>query len=65
MVDAAYQAVVCSGCGAQYVCTPSSDYYHRPDVEPEERTLENGVCESCLLTKPDGSKIPMVDPRSN
>lgn len=41
-VDAAYQMVTCMKCKAHYRCTPSSDYY-------SNTTLEDGVCESCLL----------------
>jgi hypothetical protein len=45
----AWQTVICADCGDTFQCTPSSDYYHRPDVPEDERTLENGVCEPCLL----------------
>ncbi len=49
MVDAAWQIVTCADCGNNYTCTPADDYYHRPEISHEERTLENGVCESCLV----------------
>lgn len=46
---AAWRQVTCSSCGREYQCVPADDYYHRPDVADEARTLTNGVCEPCLL----------------
>ena len=58
--SAAWQLVKCSDCGRSYQCRPEDDYYHRPDVSDEERTLLNGVCESCLI--PDDLKgKPVID----
>lgn len=42
-VDARMQQVKCSGCSREYQCTPTDDYYNNT-------TLEDGVCERCLLT---------------
>lgn len=41
-VDVAWQIVTCSDCGVTYQCTPNSDYYNAT-------TLDDGVCERCLL----------------
>ena len=60
-VDAAWQNVVCADCGKKYQCTPYQDYYHRPEDKGgppvEERSLTNGVCESCLLMNNPGNPI--------
>jgi len=48
---AAWEMVTCSACGKHYQCTPSSDYYNNT-------TLEDGVCEQCLLAGHKGAKKP-------
>lgn len=63
--SAAWKDVKCADCGAEYHCTPGSDYFHRPDVEDADRTLTNGVCESCLLRGAGMAGKPLVwlDPK--
>ena len=55
------ERVTCADCGAEFVCTPATDYYHRP-VTPRPWTAFNGVCEACLL---GGRRLIHIDPRSN
>jgi len=52
-VDARWQMVKCSGCGKEYRCTPSQDYFNNT-------TLEDGVCWDCLLapTNMEGQPEP-------
>lgn len=42
MTDAAWQMVTCKDCGKRYRCTPWEDYFNNT-------TLDDGVCETCLL----------------
>jgi hypothetical protein len=50
--DCRWQAVTCSACGRKFTCTPSSDYYNNT-------TLEDGVCEPCLLKGEKGANPPI------
>jgi uncharacterized protein CbrC (UPF0167 family) len=52
--SAAWQMVTCSNCGKHYQCTPSSDYYNAT-------TLEDGVCEFCLLDAAGLADKPVVE----
>ena len=53
-VDARYQRVRCAGCGREYTCSPSEDYFHPAGFE-DDGTLENGYCWGCFIkeTAPD------------
>ena len=45
-VDARWQQVKCAGCGKEYQCTPSQDYF-------ESTTLEDGFCWDCFMKNQD------------
>lgn len=47
--SAAWQMVTCSNCGREYQCVMLDDYYHPTGMADADRTLDNGVCEPCLL----------------
>lgn len=50
--SAAWREVTCAGCGKQYQCTPSQDYFHEPGVlAAGTQTLENGYCMTCLCLR--------------
>lgn len=53
-LDACWQEVACSNCGKRYTCTPGSDYYNNT-------TLEDGVCERCLLNGHRGANPPQAE----
>lgn len=51
-VDCRGENVTCSACGKEYRCTPDADYYN-------STTLEDGVCEPCLLNGKKGANPPI------
>lgn len=50
--DFAYKQVQCDRCGAQYVCTPSSDFYCAAEGDH--------CCEPCLLRGAGVSEITIM-----
>jgi hypothetical protein len=52
-VDLRYAEVKCAGegCGKEYTCTPTTDYFHTAEQEKEgvEKTAENGFCWDCFM----------------
>jgi hypothetical protein len=60
-VNLAYKDVTCSNCGKEYVCTPHNDYYHPPEIGPDEYTDENGLCWDCLLAQKGMKPQPEPD----